>query len=142
MKAGFVDEKDRTIDLEPRAVAALIRLEPQNQGRVFRRADGTSWHPDTTVSGAQVNRAFQDAAREAGITRRVFLHIIRHSWASWHYAVNKDLKKLQQDGAWESLDMANRYSHLAPDGMISEILAFWGRPIAGNRFGGQGEKVR
>jgi hypothetical protein len=51
--------------------------------------------------------------------------MIRHSWASWHYAVYKDLKKLRDDGAWESLEMADRYSHLAPSGMVPEILAFW-----------------
>ena len=92
---------------------------------MFTRADGTAWHPDPTISGAQLNRAFQAAAAKAGINRRVFLHMMRHSWASWHYAVHKSLKKLREDGAWESLEMADRYTHLAPDGMVPEILAFW-----------------
>ena len=51
--------------------------------------------------------------------------MIRHSWASWHYAVHRDLKRLRDDGAWESLEMADRYSHLAPAGMAAEIQAFW-----------------
>ena len=29
------------------------------------------------------------------------------------------------DGAWDSLAMADRYTHLAPETMIPEILAFW-----------------
>ena len=122
------DVKDRIVDLERRAVAALAGLPgDKRSGPVFRRADGGLWHPDPRVSGAQLNRAFQEVAKAAGIERHVFLHMIRHSWASWHYAVNKDVKKLQEDGAWESLEMADRYSHLAPAGMAPEILAFWGR---------------
>ena len=122
------DVKDRIVDLEPRAVAALSGLPgDKKSGPVFRRADGTPWHPDVKVSGAQLNRAFQACADEAGIRRHVFLHMIRHSWASWHYAVHRDLKRLQSDGCWESLDMAGRYSHLAPAGMVPEILEFWGR---------------
>lgn len=127
VKARAGDVKDRIVDLGPRALAALRKpAGDRAAGPVFRRGDGSRWHPDPKVSGAQLNRAFQKCAAEAGITRRVFLHMIRHSWASWHYAVHKDLKRLMNDGGWESLDMADRYSHLAPDGMVPEILAFWG----------------
>ena len=116
------------MDLVPRAVAALSRLPGEKKaGPVFRRADGSAWHPEPRISGGQLNRAFQDIAGKAGIGRRVSLHVIRHSWASWHYARHKNLKKLKEDGAWEVLEMADRYSHLAPDGMVPEILTFWGQ---------------
>ena len=128
VKSRAEDVKDRIVDLEPRAVAALRSLAADGPaaGPVFLRADGQRWHADTRISGAQINRAFQLAAAQAGIDRRVFLHMVRHSWASWHYAVHRNLKKLKDDGAWESLDMADRYSHLAPKGMMPEILTFWG----------------
>ena len=117
------------MDLEPRAAAALGGLPGDKvTGPVFTREGGRAWHSNPTVSGSQLNKAFQKIAVDAGIERHVFLHMIRHSWASWHYAVNKDLKRLMADGAWESLDMADSYSHLAPPGMVPEILAFWGRP--------------
>jgi integrase len=129
VKARPGDVKDRIVELEPRAVAALGALASNGQlGAVFRRANGDLWHPDPSFSGSQLNRAFQKAAKAAGLDRRVFLHMIRHSWASWHYCVNKNLKKLKEDGGWESLEMADRYAHLAPDSMLAEILAFWGRP--------------
>lgn len=130
VKARSGDEVDRIIDLEPRAITALKALaRPKSGGQVFRRADGSAWHADLKVAGSQLNRAFQKIAATAGFDRRVFLHMIRHSWASWHYAVHKNLKKLREDGGWESLEMADRYSHLAPDGMVPEILAFWGRRL-------------
>ncbi|WP_332903277.1 tyrosine-type recombinase/integrase [Falsiroseomonas bella] len=120
--------KDRLGDLEPRAVAALQRQRAvSSSGQVFRRADGSEWHPDPKVSGAQLNKAFRKIARAAGIDRHVTLHMIRHSWASWHYCVHRDLKRLKEEGAWESLEMADRYAHLAPPGMAPEIERFWGR---------------
>ena len=132
MKSRPEDVKDRIVELEPRAIASLRSLAGEGPvtGPVFRRGDGERWHPDIKTSGAQLSRAFQKVAAAAGIDRRVFLHMIRHSWASWHYAVHRNLKKLKDDGAWESLDMADRYSHLAPEGMVPEILAFWGKNIA------------
>ncbi len=131
IKARTGEVKDRILDLEPRAVEALAGLPQQGlEGPVFRRADGTPWHSDPRVSGAQLNRAFQ-AIADGAIGRRVHLHMMRHSWASWHYAVHKSLKKLMVDGAWDSLAMADRYTHLAPETMIPEILAFWGRGAGG-----------
>lgn len=129
VKSRSEDVKDRIVELEPRAIGSLRLLAGDKPmvGPVFRRADGKLWHPNIKTSGAQLNCAFQAVAAEAGIERRVFLHMIRHSWASWHYAVHRNLKRLKDDGAWESLDMADRYSHLAPKGMVPEILAFWGR---------------
>ena len=66
VKARSGDEKDRIVDLEPRAIVALAGLPGQKQaGRVFRRKDGSVWHPDPKVAGAQLNRAFQAIAKEA-----------------------------------------------------------------------------
>ena len=118
--------KDRVVDLVPRASAALRAMEAlAEEGPVFRRADGSEWNPDPRVSGAQMNREFQEIAGWAGIGRHVHLHVARHTWASWHYAVHKDLKRLMREGAWDSIQCADRYAHLVPEGMVPEISAFW-----------------
>lgn len=94
--------KDRVVKLPPRAVAMLASLPgPKSRGRVFKGANGKDWNRDITRSGARLNRAFQAIVRNAGIDRKVSLHVIRHSWASWHYALHKNLKKLAADGAWD-----------------------------------------
>ena len=129
VKSRPEDTKDRQLDLCPRAHAALAGRD-NTSGPVFRRADGSPWHANPAISGAQVNTAFQAIARQVGITRHVSLHVMRHSWASWHYALHQNLKKLAQDGAWDSIAMADRYSHLVPAGMVPEILAFWGLKTA------------
>ena len=59
IKARTGEVKDRILDLEPRAVEALAGLmQPGPDGPVFRREDGTSWHSDPRVSGAQAQPGF------------------------------------------------------------------------------------
>jgi integrase len=41
-------------------------------------------------------------------------HDMRHSWASWHTQDGTPPIVLQELGGWASLDMVERYSHLAP----------------------------
>ncbi len=71
VKSSADDVVDRVIDLEPRAIAALGGAQAQRtSGRVFCRADGSAWHADSRISGAQVNRAFQEVAAKAGLDRQ------------------------------------------------------------------------
>jgi hypothetical protein len=37
---------------------------------------------------------------------RNFLH-----WATWHYALHKDLIRLQQEGGWSAIILLTRYAH-------------------------------
>jgi integrase len=40
-------------------------------------------------------------------------HDLRHTWASWHAQAGTPLHVLQELGAWESVEMVQRYAHLA-----------------------------
>jgi integrase len=53
-------------------------------------------------------------------------HILRHSWASYHYALNRDLLMLARDGGWASTALCERYAHLMPAGHEAAIRALWG----------------
>lgn len=126
IKGKLGDKWDRRVDLVPRGTAALAWLaRTADDGPVFRQADGSEWHPDSRVSGARLNREFQDLAAWAGIDRHVHLHMIRHSWASWHYAVHRNVKLLMHEGAWDSMQSVDRYTHLIPEGMVADIKRFW-----------------
>ncbi len=52
-----------------------------------------------------------EAARLEGVT----FHTLRHTWASWHIMAGTPLIVLQKLGGWASLEMVQRYAHLAPD---------------------------
>jgi integrase len=55
-------------------------------------------------------------------------HDLRHTFASWHVMNGTPLEVLQKLGGWESLEMVQRYAHLAPD----HVAQFAGnvRPIS------------
>lgn len=42
-------------------------------------------------------------------------HDLRHTWASWHVQRGTPLYALKELGGWATLEMVNRYAHLAPD---------------------------
>ena len=58
---------------------------------------------------------------------------LRHTWASWFYAVSKDPMLAKAEGRWKSLDMVERYAHLMPGDLVPAITTVWG--VAHPRLG-------
>jgi integrase len=124
----FLDTKngeDRGVPLHARLVAELRALRHQ-QGRVFRTNAGLPY-AEKQNAGGQIKTAFRGACRRAGI-EDFSPHDCRHTWATWHYAANRDLIALMKLGGWKSERMVLRYAHvnvsqLAPS--IDAGLAGW-----------------
>ena len=127
---GTKSGSDRIVDLPPRALCALANLPGDRVGRVFRRPDGEAYRStnDTKAgaSGGQIKRAFTTALKNASLGRRLAPHHCRHSWATWHYCLNRDPYRLRDDGGWRSVTMTERYAKVAPPTMQPEVLAFLG----------------
>jgi integrase len=87
-----------------------------------------------TSAGSRIKKAFKGACRRAGIINFT-PHGCRHTWASWHYIANRDLKKLQQLGGWKTLSMVLRYVHTNVDEHKDSIDA-----LPGETGGKLGEK--
>jgi integrase len=104
----------RGVPLHPRIVAALANL-PHREGEVFRRPDGEPYarprRIDDTSAGARIRKAFATARKRAGL-EDFTPHACRHTWATWHYAANRDLGALQKLGGWKSIRMVLRYAHV------------------------------
>lgn len=144
---------ERYVDLPPSVVAALSAL-PHREGRVFRPARHNSTaqrhqeggYRDTgREGGGQIRTAWASACARAGLpgewheyprpdrpgkfvrkfTPDLTPHGLRSVFASWHYCVHKDLRKLQDDGAWETISMVAHYTKVMPSHYRDEILAFW-----------------
>jgi integrase len=113
----------RDIDLPPATVAAIASLS-HRKGIVFRRPDGMPYADKRRRSGGQITDGFAGAVRRAGINTELTPHDLRHTWASWHYALNRDLLLLKRDGGWHSVALVERYAHLMPTGLEGEIRAF------------------
>lgn len=41
-------------------------------------------------------------------------HALRHTWASWHYCVHKDILRLKADGDWSNINTVTVYAKLMP----------------------------
>lgn len=119
---------DRIVDLVPRAVA-LLRPLAQRDGRVFLNRAGKPYRDTndsaTTPYGGQLAKVFATTLHASGVGRHLTPHIIRHTWATWHYCHYRDPYRLRDDGGWRSASMVERYAKLAPEGLKSEIADFW-----------------
>ncbi|OBU07477.1 tyrosine-type recombinase/integrase [Morganella psychrotolerans] len=82
----------------------------------WHRSDGT---PTEKVRKMRVddNTAWSTGLRRAGITNFRF-HDLRHTWASWLVQAGVPLTALQEMGGWESIEMVQRYAHLAPNHLV------------------------
>lgn len=128
--------RDRVADLPPRTVAALANL-PHREGHVFRppakRGKQAKHYADTHgLYGGQIASAWRGACKRAGIADAT-PHTLRHTWASWHYAMHRDLMKLKSDGDWSTVTQTERYTKLVPATMAPEIRRFLGLTKASKR---------
>jgi integrase len=103
----------RGVPLHPRVRAALANL-PHRDGELFHRPDGLPYarlRQDATSASDGTRKAFAGACKRAGI-KNFSVHCCRHTWATWHYAKNRDLLALQRLGGWKTLAMVTRYAHV------------------------------
>lgn len=115
--------KRRIAVLAPSVVAALANLQSR-VGAVFRTDDGHPYADHGSEYGGQIKSAWRGAIKRAGINPEFTPHTCRHTWASWHYALHKDLLKLKVEGGWSSMALVERYAHLMPAGHELAIRRF------------------
>jgi integrase len=108
----------RGIPLHARAMATLKALKHRT-GHVFRRPDGLAYLPKDD-GGGQIKTAFRGACRRAGI-EDFHPHDCRHTWATWHYAANRDIAALMRLGGWKSIAMVLRYAHINVDDLALSV---------------------
>jgi integrase len=145
------ENAERYIDVPARALAALASLAHRD-GYVFRppkrKIKGKMALPDRyregSDSGGHIKAAWATACRDAGLpghwrewvpkgktkTMRAFVpditpHDLRHTWATWHGCVHKDMRRLMEDGCWSNYKTVTRYAKKMPDAYRDEIIAWW-----------------
>ncbi|HKM87602.1 MAG TPA: hypothetical protein VJX48_03270, partial [Xanthobacteraceae bacterium] len=88
--------------------------------------------------GGQIKKGRYGALARAGLDRELAPYDLRHTWASWHCAVHRDLLALKVEGGWSSVALVERYAHLLPQGTRRRSAAFSGtRPAPIGRRCGQ-----
>ena len=119
----------RHVDMADRATAALPPR--REEGRVFRNhRTGEPWHAYDAI-----NIALRRACERAGI-RHTSCHMLRHTWATWAYAVTRDLDYLMKQGGWQTAQLAMRYIHAGNDDLARAVLKHgWDFKTGGHRPG-------
>ncbi len=129
-------QKRRIANMPPSVVAALSAL-PHRTGAVFqwrrkesrksgaRKPTPRAYADRGRQGGGQIKTAWRGAVKRAGVDPALTPHDLRHVWASWRYALHRDLLRLKVEGAWSSVALVERYAHLLPEGHEAEIRAFW-----------------
>lgn len=104
--------RERMISLVPRTLAALGKIpNVGSRGPAFLRYDGRPY-AEREARGYKIT-AWSSAVERMGLDPRVYTpHTARHSWATWFYAVTKDVVRMTAEGGWES-DEWKRYVKLA-----------------------------
>ena len=113
----------RIVHLPPAAVVALAGL-PHRAGHVFLNRHGEPYR-DSEAGGGQLRKPWARACKAAEI-EGITPHGLRHTWATWHYALHRDLLRLKEDGGWASVSQVERYAHLLPAGHDDGIRRMWG----------------
>lgn len=143
--------ESRGVPLHPRAWAALANLK-HREGPVFlrpaRRANHKAGEPplkhrlDPALlvpyapkdgEGGQIKTAFKGACKRAKITN-FHPHDCRHTWATWHYAANRDLRALMELGGWKTMSMVSRYVHINSSHLAESVLRLGAEPPARSPF--------
>lgn len=120
----------RVAALPPVVIAALRHLAEaaeasrEDRTKVFVMGRGLPY-TDHELGGGHIKTAWKGAIRRAGLDSELTPHDLRHTWASWHYAVHRDLLALKVEGGWSSIKLVERYAHLLPTGHVAEIRHFW-----------------
>jgi integrase len=118
-KSGYA----RAVPLNADALSVLTRRIATCHKYVFERRPRTGMPRRISQIDA---RCFKKACETVGIEDFRF-HDLRHTWASWHVQNGTQLMVLKELGGWETLDMVQRYAHLAPSHLAlhAETVTFW-----------------
>lgn len=107
------------VALNEMAEAVLRRQIGRHHNWVFVHTESVKRNDGTTTASIRKmrvdsNTAWRAALKRAGIEDFRF-HDLRHTWASWLIQAGVPLSALQEMGGWESIEMVQRYAHLAPN---------------------------
>jgi site-specific recombinase XerD len=105
--------KDRDLPLSPALLETLRAYWHRCKPRVYLFRSRYSSHLDQPISDKTVWRACREAARAAGMRKRVSPHCLRHSWATHLLVAGTDLRAIQILIGHDDLETTAKYLHLS-----------------------------
>jgi len=114
---GTKGKRSRTVAIPPRAQELIAPTIWTGKGRALRNSKGEAWSDRNALA-----KTLRRACVKAGFPE-MSPHDLRHTFATWHNAVNGDNILLMRVGGWTSLRLVERYAHLADRNLRQEVIA-------------------
>lgn len=111
------EKKDRYVQLSENMLRILRKYYKEFKPK-FYLIEGQ--HGAAKYSGESISKILKSSANRAGIRKRVYPHILRHSFATHHLEQGTDLRHIQVLLGHGSSKTTERYTHVAK----SEISKF------------------
>ena len=105
--------KDRDLPLSPTLLETLRAHWRWLKPRTYLFPSRLHREIEQPITDKIVWRACREAARRAGLAKRVTPHLIRHSWATHLLEAGTDLRTIQLLLGHEDLEVTARYLHLS-----------------------------
>ena len=81
-------------------------------------------HPGTQYTYTSMASVLKNAAKRAGIHRRVYLHMLRHSFATHLLEDGYDIKYVQDLLGHSHIQTTTRYTHIINDALQTVVSPF------------------
>src|SRR5215469_6376381 len=105
--------KDRDVTLSPRLLEVLRDYWKWRKPKTYLFPSYHSKRHEQPISSRTVYYAVREAARRAGIQKKVYPHLLRHSWATHLLERGTDLRTIQIQLGHFDLEATTIYLHLS-----------------------------
>jgi integrase/recombinase XerD len=123
--------KDRDVTLSPRLLEVLRDYWKWRKPKTYLFPSYHSKRREQPISSRTVYYAVCEAARRAGIQKKVYPHLLRHSWATHLLERGTDLKTIQIQLGHFDLEATTIYLHLSQRHLQSIHNPIEALPISG-----------
>ena len=123
--------KDRDVTLSPRLLEVLRDYWKRRKPKTYLFPSYHSKRREQPISSRTVYYAVCEAARRAGIQKKVYPHLLRHSWATHLLERGTDLRTIQIQLGHFDLETTTIYLHLSQRHLQSIHNPIKALPISG-----------
>jgi len=123
--------KDRDVTLSPRLLEVLRDYWKRRKPKTYLFPSYHSKRREQPISSRTVYYAVSEASRRAGIQKKVYPHLLRHSWATHLLERGTDLKTIQIQLGHFDLEATTIYLHLSQRHLQSIQNPIEALPISG-----------
>ena len=113
-------KKDRVIFIKAEILSTMVdlaaRFSSDRSGLVFTTLEGKP------VQSQYLRRMIREKADKAGITKRVYFHLLRHTYLTRLYGRTKDIRVVQEIAGHASIDTTMIYTHVSGEDVKKAML--------------------